>query len=100
MAPEILSNSIYTTKADIYSFALIMWEIIFQKPFFDDAKFDYEIEKKVVNNERPPLHGCHTDVKKIISSCWHPDPEQRPSAALVVSLVTSLEPEQLSVTVP
>ena len=28
MAPEVLSNAPYTTKADIYSFGLIIWEVI------------------------------------------------------------------------
>lgn len=27
MAPEVISGQIYTTKADVFSFGIIMWEI-------------------------------------------------------------------------
>jgi len=28
MAPEIIENKTYTIKADVYSFSIILWEII------------------------------------------------------------------------
>ena len=28
MAPEVISGTTYTGKADVYSFAIIMWEVL------------------------------------------------------------------------
>lgn len=32
MAPEIISDSIYSEKADVYSFGIILWEIASREP--------------------------------------------------------------------
>lgn len=34
MAPEVLENSPYTQKADVYSFGIVMWEILAREPPF------------------------------------------------------------------
>lgn len=32
MAPEVIGNKTYTEKADVFSFAIIMWEIASREP--------------------------------------------------------------------
>ena len=92
MAPEILCNAPYTTKADIYSFGLIIWEVLLQKPFFEEFKFNSQIEIQVVNhNLRPPLGlPLSPMIKKLISRCWDPDPNERPSAGIIASILSGL----------
>ena len=34
MAPEIMENKTYTFKADIYSYGIVLWEIICREPPF------------------------------------------------------------------
>ena len=34
MAPEVLENCRYTEKADVYSFGIVMWEILAREPPF------------------------------------------------------------------
>jgi serine/threonine protein kinase len=32
MAPEVLKSDEYTHKADVYSFAIVLWEIVMREP--------------------------------------------------------------------
>ena len=92
MAPEILSNAKYTTKADVYSFALIAWEVMVGERFFEEFQFSSQVEIQVVNhNVRPSLDSIKSEnVKKMINSCWVGDPEERPDATEIVQFLSSL----------
>ena len=49
MAPEVLQSDEYTYKADIYSYAIVLWEIICREPPFKTWK-PHEIITKVVQH--------------------------------------------------
>merc|ERR1711879_621453 len=96
MAPEILSNAPYTTKSDIYSFGLIIWEVIMQKAFFEEFKFNSQIEIQVVNhNTRPPISSFTPLMQKTISRCWAPDPNERPTASVLSNILSAMSPGDL-----
>jgi len=38
MAPEVLQSEEYTHKADVYSFGIVMWEIICREPPYSKWK--------------------------------------------------------------
>lgn len=48
MAPEILENKAYTHKADVYSYGIVLWEIICREPPFKTLN-PHEIMYKVIN---------------------------------------------------
>ncbi|RIB07264.1 kinase-like domain-containing protein [Gigaspora rosea] len=84
--PEVLNNQPYTTASDIYSFGIIMWEILFGIPITAIYallhKYFEPLEVLIVLNElRPPifenLESCYIHFMK---RCWENDPEKRPSA--------------------
>jgi len=79
-APEVLQHRKYTTKADVYSFAICLWEMTTrQKPYSDLEPYQIVIEV-AVHNRRPELSDevtyYFTDAVK---ACWKTDPEKRPS---------------------
>ena len=41
MAPEVLRGKPYTPASDIFSFAMIMWELTSRVPPFDDRPHDF-----------------------------------------------------------
>ncbi|XP_032596367.1 uncharacterized protein LOC6568594 isoform X1 [Drosophila grimshawi] len=74
-APEVISsNGEYTEKCDIFSFGIILWEVMSRK----------KPSEYIGEGGRPELHvkiitECE-QLQKLIESCWHSDPEKRPSA--------------------
>jgi len=47
LAPEIISNQKYTEKADVYSFGIIIWELLARKVPFAEMEFLWEIQESI-----------------------------------------------------
>ena len=74
MAPEVLENHAYTEKADVYSYGIVMWEILAREPPFA-SHTPHQIIYGVINHkERPPLNKISDDCPKelilIMRACW------------------------------
>jgi len=55
MTPEILQGKRYTIVSDIYSFGMIMWELITERKLFWDQNNDIELIIKICKNFHPPI---------------------------------------------
>jgi len=93
MAPEVwghlrtLSTSqevfklYYDYRADVYSFAMLLWELAHcEKPFAENTGHQVAIEI-VPLNRRPPLNRLPSGLEalgQLAVSCWDQDPAQRP----------------------
>jgi len=99
MAPEVLTSSNYNEKADIYSFSLVMWEVLMVKNFFTEYKFDSQIEIQVVeHHKRPPIPECiSSSLKQLIEDCWNPDPNVRPSSTDILKRLNDLSPQDFEI---
>ncbi|KAK9284901.1 hypothetical protein L1049_024082 [Liquidambar formosana] len=87
-APEVFKNEEYDTKVDVFSFALILQEMIEGCPPFSTRQ-ENEAAKAYVANERPPFraptkfygHG----LKELIEECWSEKPIQRPTFRQIIN---------------
>ncbi|KAK4876399.1 hypothetical protein RN001_012821 [Aquatica leii] len=80
MAPESLSDHIYTNKSDVWSYGILIWELvtlgaspypgIVVQSLFHLLKTGYRME-------RP--ENCSVALYKVMRSCWSLDPEKRPT---------------------
>ncbi|XP_034949698.1 serine-rich adhesin for platelets-like [Chelonus insularis] len=79
MAPESLIYSLFTTKTDVWSFGILMWEIVTlgSTPYPDMAA--REVMRNVQDGYRleRPSH-CRSELFRVIARCWHADPDRRP----------------------
>ncbi|XP_067322372.1 guanylate cyclase 2G-like [Anolis sagrei] len=106
-APELLRMEEYplqgTQKGDVYSFAIIMRELIYNDedgPFQDLNKNSEEIIKKIqeVGSPvpfRPSLstERCNENIVALLEACWDEHPERRPTFADVKRTLREASPE-------
>jgi len=86
MAPEVLCQLEYTEKSDVYSYAVILWELFARiEPFTDLPKFN--MPNLVANGHRPQIpHNCPDFIAKIISLGWSTNPNLRPAFPEVMKM--------------
>jgi serine/threonine protein kinase len=96
MSPEAASSSgKYGFPADVYSFAIILWEIsVLRKPFESVKSMKGLLKAVHVQQKRPPLkHVMCSHIQCLLKASWHPNPDRRPTFALIVD---QLEKEKTS----
>eukprot|EP01124_Arcella_intermedia_P019012 TRINITY_DN26133_c0_g1_i1.p1 TRINITY_DN26133_c0_g1~~TRINITY_DN26133_c0_g1_i1.p1 ORF type:complete len:409 (-),score=85.07 TRINITY_DN26133_c0_g1_i1:108-1334(-) len=79
IAPEIYNNKkLYSEKADVYSYGIILWELLMREMPFGDTE-TFTIPVLVTKGKRPkiPKHTAK-EWSKLIEKCWHQKPEKRP----------------------
>lgn len=62
-APEVIQGSSYTQAADIYSFALVLWEILVGRVPFSEVKKQDDIRRRVMSGVRPLIPTCYVTGK-------------------------------------
>jgi len=83
MAPELITSPSYTGKVDVYSFAIVLYEIAWQRlPFAGEFVSRLAVLRKVVKGMRPDTStlppGCPEELKAIMQACWESNPAARP----------------------
>ncbi|KAJ4980581.1 hypothetical protein NE237_031418 [Protea cynaroides] len=87
VAPELFKNEEYDTKVDVFSFALILQEMIEGCPPFS-SKPENKVPNAYAENKRPPFrapakryaHG----LKELIEECWSEKPAKRPTFRVII----------------
>lgn len=87
-APELFldEEAPLSTKADVYSFGIILWELVTcETPYPDINDLKEVYDEIVVNGKRPPIpENCPIKLAQLMEQCWHPDPHTRPSFASIL----------------
>ncbi|GBB84862.1 hypothetical protein RclHR1_11440001 [Rhizophagus clarus] len=79
IAPEVISGKKATFASDIYSIAMLMWEISFGLPPFYNYGHDYDLALKIINGMRPKIvSGTPLEYRNLMKQCWDADPLKRP----------------------
>ncbi|KAH8366898.1 hypothetical protein KR200_010802, partial [Drosophila serrata] len=97
MAPEVYKDEKYTDKCDIYSFGIMLWEMMSrQVPFshLENSDNGFAVLGAAIRGERPPLEAvrpdCWEGIRKLIVRCWDKDPACRPTSEQIEEYLGSL----------
>lgn len=98
MAPEVLRDEPSNEKSDVYSFAVILWELMtLQKPW-SNLNPAQVVAAVGFRGRRPEIpSSVDPKVAAIIESCWAKEPWRRPSFATIMEslkpLIKTLPPQ-------
>ncbi|KAI4900973.1 hypothetical protein NFI96_011876 [Prochilodus magdalenae] len=100
MAMESLSESIYTTKSDVWSFGVTMWEIVSRGRTPYPGISNHELLEMLDGGHRLKQGECDDKLYEVMLSCWHSEPSQRPCfselAHRLKALLSELPPLEAS----
>lgn len=93
MAPEVIEHKPYNEKADVFSFGILLWELLTAKvPYSDLTPLQAAVGvvhkglRPVVPDSLPPR------VSELLRQTWRTQPENRPSfKELQVMLSTAMQ---------
>eukprot|EP01088_Endostelium_zonatum_P006348 TRINITY_DN18468_c0_g1_i1.p1 TRINITY_DN18468_c0_g1~~TRINITY_DN18468_c0_g1_i1.p1 ORF type:complete len:1043 (-),score=184.05 TRINITY_DN18468_c0_g1_i1:31-3159(-) len=92
-APEVLLHAHpYTDKADVYSFGMVLWEMITHKAPFAGLH-PLQIVRAIDKGSLPeiPKNSPSTDFSQLINDCWAKEPDGRPSFAEILERLKKME---------
>ena len=89
MAPEVAKEEPINKKCDVFSFSLVVWELMEYKIPFHDARNDLMASIAIMDGKRPLFTSAWPDyLSALTKQGWSQNPQDRPSFA---DIVTSLE---------
>uniref|UniRef100_A0A3P9LXL3 Hepatocyte growth factor receptor n=1 Tax=Oryzias latipes TaxID=8090 RepID=A0A3P9LXL3_ORYLA len=91
MALESLQTHKFTTKSDVWSFGVLLWELMTRgaPPYSDVNSFDITVFLLQGRRLLQP-EFCPDPLYTVMVECWHPKPERRPSFSELVSRISAI----------
>lgn len=100
MAPEVLeqNNQVFDEKIDIYSFGIILYELISQKIPYEEYektkkyKDQDDIKYNIINNNlRPTIPSdCPVIISKLINQCLSSEAKKRPQTKKIIQILKEI----------
>lgn len=92
MAPEILGGKLYGSGADVYSYAIVLWEIAAQSEPWADLRGDFLgdlLLERILAGERLPIDPrWPRDFVALMQRCWQLDSSERPTFVEIGSFLS------------
>jgi serine/threonine protein kinase len=88
MAPEQLAGREVTTKSDIYSLGLILYEILTGKRAFEASTLPELMKQResgAITNPSTLVRDLDPLIERVVLRCLEADPDKRPASALQVA---------------
>lgn len=95
MAPEVAKRQPYNEKVDIYSFGIILWQLLTGEVPFKGITKEEHLEKVIhgglrpplVNSDNEPFPNLSADLIDLLERCWNADPRLRPSCGAILKIL-------------
>ena len=97
MAPEVLNAERYNERVDVFSFAIMAWELCSLQQLYEGF-CRWDVPAKVAGGDLRPIIPCHWPefLRTFLTAAWSPDPSARPSFADIEALVRRWDVQQLA----
>ncbi|CAA3005281.1 serine threonine- kinase STY8-like isoform X1 [Olea europaea subsp. europaea] len=100
MAPEVINHEPYDQKADVFSFAVVLWELVTAKVPYDTMT-PLQAALGVRQGLRPELpQNGHPKLLDLMQRCWEAVPDNRPTFAKIKVELEELLQEVKNAPVP
>jgi serine/threonine protein kinase len=85
-APELFQEgAIHTRQADVFTFGLLMYEILTGWAVFPSSEYAFSIVRRLLHAEMPAVPDeCGSVAHDLIRRCWTMEPEKRPTFDQIV----------------
>ncbi|KAK2500998.1 hypothetical protein MC885_007960 [Smutsia gigantea] len=90
-APETLQFGHFSSASDVWSFGVLMWEVMAfgERPYWDMSGQD--VIKAVEDGFRlPPPRNCSSPLHRLMLDCWQKDPGERPRFSQIHSILNKM----------
>ncbi|XP_032971700.1 ephrin type-A receptor 10 isoform X1 [Rhinolophus ferrumequinum] len=90
-APETLQFGHFSSASDVWSFGVVMWEVMAfgERPYWDMSGQD--VIKAVEDGFRlPPPRNCPSPLHRLMLDCWQKDPGERPRFSQIHSILSKM----------
>nr|XP_046269026.1 mitogen-activated protein kinase kinase kinase 9 [Scatophagus argus] len=92
MAPEVIRSSMFSKGSDIWSYGVLLWELLTgEVPFrgIDGLAVAYGV---AMNKLALPIPStCPEPFARLMEDCWSPDPHSRPQFTAILDQLTAIE---------
>lgn len=92
MAPEMVRHRPYSRKVDVYSFGLLLWEMVSGRMPFEEMTPIQAAFAVVDKNLRPHVPpDCPAALRALIEQCWALRPDKRPEFWQIVKVLEQFQ---------
>jgi len=92
MAPEVARYKPYNELADVYSFSILMWEILALEKPYKNLSCNEWFQQVVIEGKRPDIDGSWpTKLQYLLKCCWSKEINERPSFDIIIDALDEIQ---------
>ncbi|KAL7863875.1 hypothetical protein AOLI_G00152950 [Acnodon oligacanthus] len=93
--PEVLHYQKYSSKSDVWSFGVLMWEVFSEGRIPFGSRSNVDVVEEVSQGGRLyKPQKCPPNIYNIMFQCWHERPQGRPSFSQLLQRIKEAAEEQ------
>ncbi|CAH3138826.1 unnamed protein product [Porites lobata] len=90
MAPESLADGVFTTKSDVWSLGVTLWELATFGSFpYQGLSNGEVVESMRLGRSMDKPRGCTNELNTLLTECWRKDPDHRPEPVKILQLLSA-----------